>query len=224
MNEKHGDRVFAEIVRKNLLFLRKLFLSIPNGMALHRVLLDHNNKPVDYVFVEVNEPFEELTGLESANIIDNRVTEVLPGIENDSQDWIGRYGTVAITGKGEIFESDSEILKRWYRVVATCPAIGYFMTIFEDITDRKQATRERERLIDELQHASTEIETMRGILPLCCYCKKVRNDEGFWEQVDSYITNHSQADISHGICPACMKEHYPEELASIRQDDDRTRD
>ena len=62
------------------------------------------------------------------------------------------------------------------------------------------------RLVDYI----SEIQTLRGILPLCSFCKKIRNDEGYWEQVDVYIQRHSQADISHSICPDCMKKYYPE--------------
>jgi PAS domain S-box-containing protein len=83
-------------------------------------------------------------------------------------------------------------------------------SIVHDITDRKQAEEEREKLINELQEALKEIKTLRGILPLCSYCKKIRDDKGYWEQVDVYIHKHSQADISHGICPECAKEHYPD--------------
>ena len=57
--------------------------------------------------------------------------------------------------------------------------------------------------------AAEEIKVLRGILPLCSFCKKIRDDEGYWEQVDIYIHKHSQADISHSICPECLKKHYP---------------
>lgn len=83
-------------------------------------------------------------------------------------------------------------------------------SIIHDITDRKQAEEEREKLINDLQEAIKEIKTLRGILPLCSFCKKIRDDKGYWEQVDVYIHKYSQADISHSICPDCMKEHYPE--------------
>ena len=78
-----------------------------------------------------------------------------------------------------------------------------------DISDRKQAEKEREKLLMELQKAIKEIRTLRGILPLCCFCKKIRNDKGYWEKVDVYIRKHSQADISHGVCPECAAEYYP---------------
>jgi len=58
--------------------------------------------------------------------------------------------------------------------------------------------------------AAEEIKVLRGILPLCSFCKKIRDDKGYWEQVDIYIHKHSQADISHSICPECVKKHYPD--------------
>lgn len=64
--------------------------------------------------------------------------------------------------------------------------------------------------LKELQHALDEIKTCRGILPMCARCKKIRNDRGYWEQVETYISSHSQAEFSHGICPQCANDLYPE--------------
>jgi ligand-binding sensor protein len=70
----------------------------------------------------------------------------------------------------------------------------------------------------ELKKALDEIKTLKGILPICSFCKKIRDDKGYWEQVDVYINKHSEADISHSVCPECMKKHYPEAYASIFPD------
>jgi hypothetical protein len=59
------------------------------------------------------------------------------------------------------------------------------------------------------------VRNLKGILPLCTYCKKIKDDSGKWEQVDVYIHKHSQADVSHGICPDCMKKYYPVEYEEI---------
>ncbi|NTV45366.1 MAG: PAS domain S-box protein, partial [Chlorobiales bacterium] len=80
----------------------------------------------------------------------------------------------------------------------------YIFCICRDITERKRAATEREKLIKELQEASAEIKTLRGILPLCVFCKNIRDDEGYWEKVDVYISKHSKADISHSVCPECL--------------------
>ena len=84
-----------------------------------------------------------------------------------------------------------------------------------EIEERKRTEKEREKLINELQEAINEIKTLRGILPLCSFCKKIRDDKGYWEQVDVYIDKYSEADISHGICPECLKKHYPEEYEKM---------
>ena len=87
--------------------------------------------------------------------------------------------------------------------------------ICRDITDKKRAEREREELIKKLRDTLTEVKTLRGILPLCSFCKKVRDDKGYWEQVDTYLQKHSGADISHGICPDCLKKYYPDEYKAL---------
>ena len=84
------------------------------------------------------------------------------------------------------------------------------MIIFVAVKLKELFKKEREKLINDLQKAFKEIKTLRGILPLCSFCKKIRYDKGYWEQVDVYIHKHSQADISHSTCPECAKEHYPD--------------
>ena len=64
--------------------------------------------------------------------------------------------------------------------------------------------------IEELQEALEHIRTLQGILPICSFCKKIRDDQGYWRQVEVYVRDHSDADFSHGICPDCMKRHYPD--------------
>jgi PAS domain S-box-containing protein len=84
------------------------------------------------------------------------------------------------------------------------------MASFIDITRRKEIEADREKLIDKLQDALAKIKTLRGIIPICAACKKIRDDKGYWNQLESYIKEHSEADFSHGICPECAKELYPE--------------
>jgi len=73
-----------------------------------------------------------------------------------------------------------------------------------------KAAKERENIILELQDALAEVTTLRGIIPICSSCKKVRDDKGFWNQIESYIRDHSEADFTHSICPECAKELYPD--------------
>jgi len=92
----------------------------------------------------------------------------------------------------------------------------YVLFTFDDLAEVKKIEDERERLIEELQKVIEEVRTLRGILPICSFCKKVRDDKGYWERVDVYITKHSLADISHGICPDCLKKYYPDAKKTIR--------
>ena len=80
----------------------------------------------------------------------------------------------------------------------------------QEIEIRISVQHEKELLIDQLKQTLDEINTLKGILPLCSFCKKIRDEHGHWQQVDVYIHEHSQADISHSICPECMHKHYPE--------------
>jgi HAMP domain-containing protein len=69
---------------------------------------------------------------------------------------------------------------------------------------------EKNRLIDELHKAIADIKTLRGIIPICSSCKKIRNDAGVWTNLESYISEHTTAEFSHGICADCSKRLYPE--------------
>jgi len=75
--------------------------------------------------------------------------------------------------------------------------------VARDMTARKQADEERERLVSDLQSALAEVRELQKILPICMYCKNIRNDENYWQSVETYITHHTQTRFSHGICPAC---------------------
>ena len=83
-------------------------------------------------------------------------------------------------------------------------------SIIHDISKRKEAEREREKLICKLQKALNEIKTLKGIVPICSHCKKIRDDKGYWNQIEAYIQAHSEAEFSHSICEECARKYYPE--------------
>lgn len=78
-----------------------------------------------------------------------------------------------------------------------------------DITERKEMEEEKNRLVVALQEALAAIRTLEGIIPICSYCKRIRDDEGAWEQMEVYIRQRSRTDFSHGICPDCARERFP---------------
>ncbi len=81
---------------------------------------------------------------------------------------------------------------------------------FQDITEREQKAKEREKLIKDLTEALAKVKTLSGLLPICASCKKIRDDKGYWNQIEEYIRDRSEAEFSHSICPECAKKLYPD--------------
>ena len=86
----------------------------------------------------------------------------------------------------------------------------YYTGIIRDISKRKQIEEERNHLIESLQDSLAKIKTLSGMLPICASCKKIRDDKGYWNQIEAYLSKHSEAEFSHGICPGCAKKLYPD--------------
>jgi transcriptional regulator with PAS, ATPase and Fis domain len=102
---------------------------------------------------------------------------------------------------------------RTYEIIAV-PLLsrdGAFQGIVEslrDVTERRKTEQEKEQLIIDLRQALSRVKALSGLLPICASCKKIRNDTGYWEQIEAYISEHSEAEFSHGICPDCARKLY----------------
>ncbi|MBF0259512.1 MAG: PAS domain S-box protein [Desulfamplus sp.] len=83
-------------------------------------------------------------------------------------------------------------------------------SIIHDITERKRVEEERNQLVIDLQRALANVKQLTGLLPICSHCKKIRDDKGYWNQIESYIHEHSEVKFSHSICQDCAKKHYPD--------------
>lgn len=186
---------------------KALFEKGPIGVAYHKMIYDISGKPIDYFFLDANDTYNALTGVDPKG---KNVTQAFPGIENDPFDWIGTFGHVAQTGEQIRFEQYLQLNGQWYDCVAYQYKQDHFVAAFLNITERKQAEKEREELIVELQAALEKVKTLSGLLPICASCKKIRDDKGYWNQIETYIQNHSEAEFSHGICPDCAKTLYPD--------------
>lgn len=82
--------------------------------------------------------------------------------------------------------------------------------VFSDISEKKRIEEEHERLIREREEAISKVKILRGLIPICAACKKIRDDKGYWNQLEVYIGDHSEAEFTHGMCPDCIKEYYPQ--------------
>jgi hypothetical protein len=119
-------------------------------------------------------------------------------------------------GAFEIYVNVTEQMQRlkelfWRSYIIFSLVICIFLILIVVFSFRMdKAAKERENIILELQDALAEVITLRGIIPICSSCKKVRDDKGYWNQIESYIRDHSKADFSHSICPECAKKLYPD--------------
>lgn len=117
---------------------------------------------------------------------------------------------------GELYKSEFQntVTGRWLymrdRAIQWIDGRIVKMQIATDFTERKKIEDEREQLIDQLQKALAKIKILSGFLPICASCKKIRDDRGYWNKIETYIQNHSEAEFSHSICPDCAEKLYPE--------------
>ena len=145
---------------------RTLIDKMINAFALHEIICDETGKAVDYRFLEVNHAFEQMTGLNAADVVGKTALQALPELEHS---WIDTYGRVALTGESARFEGYARQLGKYYEVLAYCPGKGRFATVFTDITSRRQAEEnlkiaEREKtailnsMLDNLVYLDMEYE------------------------------------------------------------------
>lgn len=130
----------------------------PFGYAYHKVEFDEEGNVIDYVFLDINEAFEIMTGLKREEILHKKVTQVLPGIRDGHFDWIDSYGKVAINGENQEFTEYAEPLKKWYRVTAFSTKKGYFTTFVQDVTLETQQINDLEKQKSNFETISRELE------------------------------------------------------------------
>jgi PAS domain S-box-containing protein len=122
-----------------------------------------------------------------------------------------------LSSQGQVVFETTEVAKNGTRIpveVSACTLKrgkkNMWIAISRDISERKRVEKDKENLILELQKTLLEVKTLRGILPICSSCKKIRDDKGYWNQVEVYVRDHTEATFSHSICPECAKRLYPD--------------
>ncbi|WP_049773807.1 sensor domain-containing diguanylate cyclase [Halanaerobium hydrogeniformans] len=122
---------------------RNIIENMPLAFAYHKVIYNKDDKAVDYIFLEVNKKFEELTGLKRTEIVGKKVTNVLENIIKDDFDWIKFYGEIALSGASNNIRQYFEPLDRWYKIKVYSDEKNHFTTIFSDITDEIKKEEEK---------------------------------------------------------------------------------
>jgi PAS domain S-box-containing protein len=156
LSEKHLSSKSVQAKNKNRVVedetrYRSLFENMLNGFAYCKITLDKKGKPVDFAFLEVNDAFQELTGLKKTDVLGKNATEAIPGIKKTHPELFDIYGRVALTGKKENFELYFKPSDTWLSISAYCPKKGYFAAVFENITEQKQTGRKLEEYSQGLE-------------------------------------------------------------------------
>lgn len=170
-------------------------------------------KNLDSLIVSWNPAAERLFGYSAEEIIGRSIAVLLP--PNRSGEMRETFDRVR---RGEIVtERETERLHKHGSLVPVSVTISPIRTsageiigascIARDITAQKQAESERQQLIQNLMATTKQVRTLSGLLPICATCKRIRDDKGYWQQVEAYIAKHSEVTFSHSICPVCAEEY-----------------
>ena len=171
-------------------------------------------------FKRLNVAWERTLGFTMAELISRPFLEFVHPDDRErtlNQNRQVRAGGQALSFENRYLCKDGSF--RWLRWNATPDtAQQVIYGIARDVTAANQAAAERERLLSELQSALTEIEVLRDFLPICSYCRKVRDDDDYWLSVETYIARHTKTRFSHGVCPECMRTHVEPDLARMEEE------
>jgi CheY-like chemotaxis protein len=165
-----------------------------------------------------------LDGIQSATDIDLILMDVLmPEIDGvqacrriKQQTHLRDIPIIMVTAKNDLenlheaFSAGAmDYINKPVKSVELLARVASAITLKKEMDCRKLRESELRRTNEELQQALREVKVLRGLIPICASCKKIRNDGGFWQQIEEYIGEHSEAEFSHGICQPCLKKLYP---------------
>ena len=208
-NLKKDQKHIELELQKSKVVLEMIMNSIPNQVFW---------KSRDLVYIGCNQAFAEVTGMGSPSEVigktdfdfhrdsthadsyrdwDKKIMasgKAVLDIEELYHSADGSEGTV-LTSKVPLIDEEGEV----FGILGICT----------DISERKKMELENESLIRKLRDAISEVRTLSGLLPICASCKKIRDDKGYWNQIEGYIQKHSEAQFSHSVCPECAKNLYP---------------
>jgi len=178
-----------------------------------------------------NQAMERLTGVPAAQVLGKGNYEhalplygerrpcIIDLMLKHDPEWQGRYQT--LERRGDMLVTKETFLPNlgdsglYVAGSATCllddqGQVSGAIETLRDITEAKRGQQEREKLIDELTAALAKVQTLKGLIPICSHCKNIRSDQGYWQQLETFFSDHVEVEFSHGICPDCLEKYYQE--------------
>ena len=175
--------------------------------ATHDVVIVLDGETQNTLYV--NETVYRVLGYTPEALLGQPFAQLLAGDDpeclEEAQLVDGVYGPIRLRcASGEVRHADV--------TVAVVPWDGHPALLYSlrDVTERTRFEADRAELIEELKAALATVRQLSGLLPICANCKSIRNDSGYWATVEQYLSEHTEAQFSHGICPKCCAELYPE--------------
>lgn len=188
--------------------LRKLSMAVEQSDST--IMIANHKGNIDYV----NPAFYAISGY-TPDEVTGENPRLLKSGEHPDSFYKELWDTISSgeNWRGEIVNKKKSGEHYWERVIISpvmdsAEKITHYVAVKEDITDRKNAEAENERLISELKDALEQVNQLHGLIPICASCKKIRDDEGYWNNLEAYIEKHSDAKFSHGICGDCAEDLY----------------
>ena len=197
-------KLAEEQVKKEKNFSESLIHSLPGIMYL----FDEFGRPLRW-----NKNLEEVTGFSSEEIKNMTPLDfITPEDEQAVQKAIGKVfhqGSYDI--EAGLLTKNGQVIPYFFTGVRFINNdLKYLVGVGLDITEKNKAEKEKENLIKKLQETLSQVKQLTGLLPICTSCKKIRDDEGYWTKIETYIKDHSEAEFTHSICPSCLNKLYPE--------------
>ena len=206
-----------ELLRESEERFRRIFNDGPLGMII---------ADPDFKILKANRAVCEMLGYAEADLPGHNIKEITH--LQDRETGINLLIQL-LHGEVPLYQLEKRYIKKdgetlWVNLTVTAirgqkGEVLYALGMVENISRRKLAEQERERLVRDLQQALDKIKTLRGLLPMCAWCKKVRNDKGYWQKVETYVQEHSDASFTHGICPECLNKVDPATAAEVFEND-----
>ncbi|HYA89180.1 MAG TPA: PAS domain S-box protein, partial [Nitrospirota bacterium] len=200
-------RRVEEELRQSEERFRRIFEDSPLGMTI----LAPNGR-----LVKVNKAYCEMLRYPEEELVGRSIQEITHPDDKEKSAEVTRQ---AFEGETSLFHLEKRYVKKnqeilWVEVNATTVQdqegkVLYCLGMIQDISERKVAEQERVQLISQLMDALAKIKTLKGLIPICAWCKKIRDDSGYWTRVETYIGQHADVSFTHCICPTCLSKVHP---------------